>query len=292
MNFVSNLLTSVDQQVNEYVFAGYHAVVSAFSLPLMTLLVIYFAGLGWLVIRALLPLTPLAVAWHMLKAAVIFAFALHWDYFSYFFVTFFLHGTDRILGAMLGALQHAQSTTTITDDLAKFWQTGTNVFANVWRAAGTDSLLGVLLGLLGYITVIAVAGMALFYIVTAKIVVSILLVLAPVMLPMYLWMGTREVFNGWLRLLVQWLIAPLLSYLFAAMYMQLLQGQVDVMAAGATTANISTFVLLGVIVVATFRQAGSMSYEIASKIKIVDGGATLGSIPQQAFRALRSGGSR
>lgn len=289
MNFVSNLLNNVDSQVNDYVFAGYHAVVNAFSLPLTTLFIIYFAGLGWLVIRALLPLTPMAVAWHMLKATFIFAFALHWDYFSYFFVAFFLHGIDRLLGAMLGALQNAQSTTSITDGLVKVWETGTNVFANLWRAAGTDSMLATLLGLIGYLTVIGIVGMALFYIVTAKIAVSVLLVLAPVILPMYLWVGTRDIFNGWLQLLVQWLIAPLLLYMFAALFMQLLQTQIDMMAVNTNTATISAFVLLGIIVMATFRQAGYISYRLAKKIHIGDNSAAGGvdTIPQQVFRALR-----
>lgn len=288
MNFVNDLLLNVDKQVNEYIFSGYHAVAQAFSWPLTTLLIIYFAGLGWLVIRALVPLTPLAVAWHMLKAAFIFAFALQWDYFSYFFVTFFLHGTDRLLGAVLGALQYPQSPQTITDGLAKAWETGTNVFANVWRMAGATSVLGTLLGLLGYLTIIGVVGMALFYIVTAKIAISVLLVLAPIILPMYLWRGTQEIFNGWLRLLVQWLVAPLLIYMFAAMYMQLLQGQLEIMAAGATTANISAFVLLGMIMIATFRQAGHISYELACKVQIKDSAAAQElTIPQRALKALR-----
>jgi type IV secretory pathway VirB6-like protein len=271
MNFVTNLLTNIDQQVDHYIFDGYHALVNNFSTTLTILLVIYFAGLGWLVIRGVMPLSPSAVAWHMFKAALIFAFALHWDYFSYFIMDFFLHGTDRIIGALLNASQSNANPHTITEAMGEIWQNGNNVFADVWRMSGSEFLLGTLLGFLGYAVVIGIVGTALFYIVMSKIALSVLLVLAPITLPMFLWDSAKEIFNGWLRLLLQWMITPVFIYAFIGLYLQLLKTTLSTMAAsqgGPSTASIAGFTLLGVIVMASFKQAGNMSRDLAKKVSL------------------------
>lgn len=291
MSFVIDLLSTLNTQIDHYTFDGYHAMIKMFSGTLMTLLIIYFAGLGWLVIRGLIPLTPMAVAWHMLKAAFIFALALHWDYFSYVCVNFFVHGTDHIVGAILSTAEEPTNKLTITQGISILWEKGNNVFAGIWRMSGPDFLLGTLIGFLGSAIVIGIVGMALFYIIMSQVALSILFILAPIMLPLFLWESTRGVFNGWLRLLVQWMITPILIYAFIGLYLRLIQAQVDMMAKapeGPTTASILGFALLGVIVMGTFKQAGNMSRDLARKVSIGDAGVSWkGSIPSQAFGAYR-----
>jgi|GEM_PF-5605879 len=295
MNFVTELLNSVNTQVDHYTFDGYHAVVSLFAPMLTTLLVIYFAGLGWLVIRGLIPLTPLAVAWHMVKAAFVFAFALHWDYFSFFFQSFFIHGSDRLAGIMLASASQNSDAATISQGLAHFWETGNNVFANVWRSSGADFLLGTIMGLLGFIAVTAVTAVALFYLLMSKIVLSVLLILAPLLFPLFLWTATRGVFNAWLQLLIQWAMTPLFLYAFLGLFLKPLQTQVTVMANavnGPTTAGISAFILLAAIVMAVFIQAGIISRRLAHKVEIGDMGAAGDSVPYVAFKALTQRGAQ
>jgi type IV secretion system protein VirB6 len=289
MSFIVDLIHTLDTQVDHYTFDGYHAVVGMFSTTIITLLVIYFAGLGWLVIRGLVPLTPLAVAWHMFKAAFIFALALHWDYFSYFFVHFFTHGTDRLVSVVLSAAGETTDRVSIIQALSDIWEKGNNIFSGVWRMSGTDFTLGTLLGFLGVAVVTGMIAMALFYMIMSHLALSVLLVLAPIILPMFLWEPTRGVFNGWLRLLVQWMIAPIMIYAFIGLYLGLIEKQLELMAKmpeGPTTASILSFTLLGVLVMATFKQAGNMSREMAKKVAISDSGAPGdASIPAQVFKA-------
>ncbi|MDF3055154.1 MAG: Conjugal transfer protein TrbL [Gammaproteobacteria bacterium] len=291
MSFVTNLLTTLDAQIDHYTFDGYHAIAGMFSTTLTTLLIIYFAGLGWLVIRGLVPLTPMEVAWHMLKAAFVFALALHWDYFSYFFVNFFVHGTNHLVKVVLSTTGESADKLTISEELSDIWEKGNNVFAGVWRMAGPDFLLGTLIGFLGSAVVTGIVGMALFYIIMSKVALSVLFILAPVILPMFLWGATRGIFNGWLRLLVQWMVTPVLIYAFIGLYLKLIQAQIEVMAQtpnGPTTASILSFTLLGVIVMATFKQAGNMSRDLSRKVAIGDMGVSIGgSIPSRALNALR-----
>lgn len=291
MSFVTDLLTKVDTQVAHYTFDGYHAIVSTFGTVVTTLLIIYFAGLGWLVIRGLVPLSPMAVAWHMIKAAIIFALALYWDYFSYFIVNFFVHGADRLVGIMLSSAGKSTDTHTITQALSDVWETGNNVFAEVWRISGPDFFLGTLIGFLGSAVMVGIIGIALFYIIMAKVALSVLLVLAPIILPMFLWDATRGIFNGWLRLLVQWMITPILIYAFIALYLDVIQAHIETMASapgGPTTASVLSFTLLGVIVMATFKQASNMSRDMARKVAIGSTHTISESVPVRAFRAWRT----
>lgn len=289
MSLITDLVDTVNVEVEHYVFDGYHAIVSLFSTTLTTLLIIYFAGLGWLIIRGLLPLAPLAIAWHMLKAAFIFTLALHWDYFSYFFVNFFMHGADRMISVMLTNSGGSPEKMSLINGLSNVWEEGSNVFVNVLRVSGSDFMLGTLMGFLGCLIITGIVGVALFYIVMSKIALSVLLVLAPIILPMFLWGHTRGIFNSWLRLLVQWLITPVMIYAFVGLYLKLIQAQIDLMAKapnGPTTAGVLAFTLVGVIAIATFKQAGNMSRDIAGGINLADlGTQTHSSIPGMAWRA-------
>lgn len=294
MNYVTELLTSVNNQVDHYTFDGYHAVISTFSSTITTLLVIYFAGLGWMVIRGLIPLTPMAVAWHMLKAAFVVAFALHWDYFSFFFVNLFLHGPDRVMGMMFAGSGPNGGASSLTQNMAHFWETGNNIFAGIWRTVGADFLLGNMMGLIGFLAVTAVTGIALFYLIMSKVALSILLILAPIILPMYLWETTRNVCNRWLQLLIQWAITPLFLYAFLGLFLKPLQMQVTTMANAATgqnTASIATFVLLALVVCAVLKQAGSLSSSLSKTIKIGNAAGFGESVPYIAFKSLRQRGS-
>lgn len=290
-NTITNLSNMVDIQVDHYIFDAYHQVASSLSLTLTLLLVIYFAGLGWLVIRGLIPLTPLAIAWHMFRVALIWVLALHWDYFSNYVVNVFVHGTDRLVGAMLGGIKSQPSVQTITEGLAHLWQTGINVFSNVWRAAGPDFLLGNMMGFLGFGVVLIIIATALFYILMTKIALSVLLILAPLMMPLFLWEATRQVFYSWLQLLVKWAIVPLFIYTFVALYLDLLQSQINTMleTAAPTTASIATFALAGLIAIATFKQAGTMSSAIARRLSWEDKGSHQWlSIPSAAIKTWRA----
>ncbi len=286
MNIVSVILTTINTQVDHYTFDGYHAIAAMFSTTLTTLLVIYCAGLGWLVIRGLIPLTPMAVAWHMIKAAFIFALALHWDYFAFFFQNFFLHGIDHIAKFFV--------TASAEDALAHVWESGNNVFADVWRNAGADFLLGNMMGLIGFLAVTGVTALALFYLIMSKIALSVLLMLAPVIVPTYLWSATRGIFNSWLQLLTQWAMTPLFIYAFLSFFLKLLQNQIDALKSavnGPTTAGISAFILLAVIVMVVFKQAGNISRHLSCKIEIGDGGGSGESVPQIAYKALKQRGT-
>lgn len=290
MSFITTLIQSIDKSLDQYIFNGYHAIVSAVSTTVTTLLIIYFAGLGWLVIRGLVPLTPMALAWHMIKAAFILTIALKWDYFSYFIVTFFTHGMDRLTAAVLTASNSSLNIDTITNGIAKIWQDGTNLFAGLWRASGPSFFLGDLVGVLGFVMVIAITAIPLFYILMSKVALSVLLILAPIIMPLFLWNATRGIFNGWLRLLVQWMLTPLLIYAFAGLYLTLILAQITQMtnaAEGPTTAGISAFILLGLIMMATFKQAGKMSRDLAQKIELKDVGGSYFDIPARALKALR-----
>lgn len=272
MNFINELITTIDLQIKHFTFDAYHAVVGSLFPTLTILLILYFAGLGWLVIRGLIPLTPLAVGWHMLKASAIFILATHWDYFSLYIVTIFTHAPDRLLATILpSAGWNNYSIESIISGICHFWQTGNNVFANLWRISGTDFLLGTLFGFFGYAIVTAITAVALFYIVMAKIALSVLLILAPIILPLFLWDNTRAIFNGWLQLLVKWALTPLFTYVLLALCLNLLQKQIDTMVNATpspTTASISIFILLGLIVIGTLLQGAKMATSIAAGLKI------------------------
>lgn len=294
MNYIVELTNQITQLVNHYTFDGYHQVVKAFSPALTTLMVIYFAGLGWLVIRGLIPLTPLAVAWHMVKAAFIFSFALHWDYFSFLFVNIFVHGPDQIITMILPPDSQNTDKAGLILSLSKFWELGNNVFAGVWRSAGPDFLLGTIMGLLGFIGVTLFTAIGLFYLMMSKIALSALLILAPLILPMYLWQASRGIFNSWLQLLVQWSMTPLFLSAFMAVLLKPLQNLITAMAAlpnGPTTASISTFLLLSLVASAVCKQAGTISRALAAKIEIGDGGGFGESVPAMTYKALRQRGS-
>lgn len=275
MNFITTLLTQIDNEINHYTFDVYHQIVSHLSITLTTLFIIYIAGFGWMVIRGLVPLSPLSVAWHLFKVGFVFAFALHWDYFAYFIASFFLHGPDKLLADLLNGIGYNSTPETITQAIAHAWQTGSNVFTNVWRDSGPNFLLGNLLGLIGYSVITGITAIILFYLIMSKIALSLLLVLAPIMLPMLLWNVSLGLFNGWLRLLIKWSLMPTFIYTFSALYITLLQTQIDAMtnaSNGPNTADIAAFVLLGCIIIASIKTAANIVHDLTKSINISSDG--------------------
>lgn len=272
MNFVTTLLNTVDAEMSHYVFDTYHAVGASLSLTLSILLLIYFAGLGWMVIRGYIRLTPSAIAWHIFKACIIYILAIRWDYFSYYIVDVFTSMPDHLLGALLAHTTNS-APVNITQALAEVWEKGNNIFVNVWQESGTTFWLGTLFGFLGYAAIMGLVAVPLFYITMSKIALGVLLVLAPLFLPLYLWESTRAIFNGWIRLLVKWALTPLFIFTFMSLYLTILQTQIDVMAnvkTMPTTASISVLILLSIVMIATFFQAGKIATEIARGINLRD----------------------
>jgi type IV secretory pathway VirB6-like protein len=129
------------------------------------------------------------------------------------------------------------------------------------------------MGLLGYAVVVCVTISFLFYVIMAKIALSVLLVLAPVILPLYLWQATQPILHGWVRVLIKWAFAPIFVYLFAAIFISSLQNQIDTLnkpGVIANTAEISMFILVGLLAVLTFKQAGNISSSLASSVSWKD----------------------
>lgn len=269
MNFITKLINTVDTHINHFTFDAYHAILITIYPSLIILLIIYFVTLGWLVMRGLIPLAPLSLGIHILKGSGIFILTMHWNYIAMEIVTLCSQLPDHLLTPLLRIENNTPSD--IIQGIANFWQQGNNLFTNVWRTSGNDFVLGILFGFLGYSVVTSITAIAIFYLLMAKIALSVLLILAPIFLFCFLWENTRTIFNGWLQLIIKWALTPLFIYVFLAFYLDLLMIQINTMEKALpipTTASISMFILLGLIVISTLLQSAKMANTFATNLRI------------------------
>lgn len=217
---VRGLVDSVDCHIHVLVHDSYRELVgpgTTFAAVFTAMLTIYIALIGYQMLlgRGGVRLTALPVI--ALKIGMIMAFLTSWAAYQTVIFSALFDGPREVLGALLAPMgfggdiyDAVEAAYAALSDAAVVYGGQANPAANILQGG---PMLGA--GLL-WLSAIGVLLITVGVLLAAKIVLGFLLAVGPVFIALFLFDGTRGLFDGWLRATLAFAIAPLAANVFGA----------------------------------------------------------------------------
>ena len=295
-NIIDQLFQKVQALGDNFTSNTYQALSSAMGPVFTLMLTLYLILWGYQFWQGRGGGSGAAMAFRLFRVAVIYALAIGWGDFQ----TFVYNAASDIptsVGNIIvqnigGSGTTGTDASQIEQSLSNVYLTGVDAASKLTSHAGWTNAGPYIYGALVWVAVALFVGFAAFLVIYAKIMLWVLLSLAPVFITLLLFNVTSRYFNGWLSALVQFVILPVLVYTLLGFFLTIMKDAVQTLndvngSAGTTLKEIAPVVLAAFIGFFIMTQTISLSALIA-------GGSHLG-LPRfspMAAMAWRQSGGR
>ena len=232
IGLVRGLIGTVDCNVGTLTREGYGLLSgpgSTVMAVLLTLMTLYVAFIGYRMLLGRTPMRVGEVTVSALKVGVVLALASNWAAYQTVVYDTLFRGPAQLAGMLLSAVQPATSILRgdpfdglqiVFDEL----QRSSATFAGRAGAQASPFMGGVGFGAFAlnssaFILLLSSLGVVL----ASKIVLAVLLAMAPLVAGMLLFDATRAMVEGWLKTAVAFSLAPFLATLFLALQLTMLE---------------------------------------------------------------------
>ena len=256
---VRGLVDSVDCNIRVLVHDSYRDLVgpgTTFAAVFTAMLTIYIALIGYQMLfgRGALRLTMLPGL--ALKIGLIMAFLTSWAAYQTVIFSFLFDGPREILAALLSPMRGAGigSGGDVYDGIEAAYGALTNaagIYGGQANAAANILQGGPMLGSgLLWLSAIGLLLTTIGVILAAKIVLGFLLGVGPLFVALFLFDGTRGLFDGWLRATIAFAIAPIAANVFGAAMLIMMSPFLNTLSDNATQGlfDMGPIVTIGLIV--------------------------------------------
>ncbi len=269
--FIANLLSQVDSITNQFVFQGYQNLAAAFTPAITALIVLSVIILGYASLQGYVAISLREVSKRILTIGFILVFALDWGNFSSYIYNVFTQVPNEIASELLPTLQNNSVTdaTSVNVSLQKALNDGFYFVKATWEQGSTSNVLPFLSSICMAGLLITWIGFALIELIVAKFGLAIYLVLAPVIIPLFLFQYTKNlIFEGWLKHLVIFSFIPIFITAAITLGLTLLQlistdTQQAVTAHTLNLMSVVTYLIYSFICIGLIKKATWMASAIA-----------------------------
>lgn len=210
-NLIVTLLDQVDSISQQFVIHGYQNLVATYASTIYALIGLAVMMFGYGLLQGYVQLSGEEVVKRGLMWGGVLALALNWGNFSTYVYALFTKAPNEVALHMISAMPGSTFSSLIDGNTAlqQAWSQGIGYAMAVWHIGGLAWFWAILL----FMVVIAFTGIALFELIVAKFGLAIFLVLAPLVIPTFIFRTTKEaIFDGWFRHLVSFAFIPLFIY--------------------------------------------------------------------------------
>jgi type IV secretion system protein VirB6 len=281
---LTNALELVDCYTNSFVFDAYTHVLgpgSGFAAVLTTALVLYVAIYGIQIGLGTASLTLDQFGPRLLKIGFIVALLSAWPTFQRLVVDVAFSAPAGVGGEMLNLLGTGSGGQSgVVGGIDRFYDKMMDAAASYMARADLTNLdFYVAAGFVWAVTLLAMF-FAFGFLLVAKLATALILGVGPIFIALFLFAGTRGLFEGWLRSLLTFSLVPLFLLTSLAMLLAITSGTVDTIHAEAAAGNMTwdNLVLLLVITAGfalLFVQIPHITAGIAGGVSIGGIGAAL-----------------
>lgn len=282
MNIAERILSQIQTQLQTFLIQGYNDVVAAVQPAITLLLIIFVALYGFALLRGMVEMPLRKAMSHLMLALFVYVLILTAGYGAAFFSTVFIDGPAYIAGVLVGAAGGPGGAASLNESIGtaimKGYEAGTQIMAN----GGWTNWGPYLTGVFVMAVVILFAAYALFLVIMSQFAIVVLIILAPIFVPLILFERTRGIFEGWLRQVINFALIPILTYAVLALVLNMVVSYANDTAASGSL--VSALPLVAAAVVGTL-----LEMQIMGVAGGIAGGMALGTMG--AFgAALRGGG--
>lgn len=200
LTVIETLLSELDGLLKNFVFNSYSALVHYLVVPASFGVVLYIVFLGWSITQGLIDLSMKVLIQNAIKVGFIFSAAMHWGWFSHYIVNLIYNVSGQIGDVLIDAtpipIPHMAGTGidgAMQTVLIEFTKIGAWIwFLGSWHNIG-PFFAAITVWAFGYVMILV----ALFQIVLAKIMLSVLFSTAPLFILLALFPATKGFFDRW-----------------------------------------------------------------------------------------------
>lgn len=214
MELFESILDTTDTVIANFVFQAWIAFNNSANDWLTGMLVIFVAILGYLILIGRVSVTLPELFPRFFKMAFIYVLVTNFGNLVGLVFNLFTNVPESIATSLLLAADGNpfNNADTINESLDNVLQRGMTVTGRLFQAGGLTNILPYIFGVLVGAVTILVVGYVAFLLVLAKLAVAILLSVAPFFIVLYLFEGTRPIFEGWLRQTISYALIPIITY--------------------------------------------------------------------------------
>jgi len=241
---ILELLDNIDTISQQFVFNGYQALVNAYAPAIYGLVVLCVIIYGYAVILGWVCLSLAETSKRLLTVGFVLLFALNWGTFSTYIYHLLTEAPNEIASILVKAIPHSNYTDVsgINSALDQTLFDGVGFVSALWERGAWNHLFPYVCGLVIWLLVLLLIGIALIELVVAKFGLAILLVISPLAIPMMLFKTTKEIiFDGWLKHLVGFALIPVFVFSALALGLSALASTVDNMQQAIDADKLSIF---------------------------------------------------
>lgn len=274
-NIITGLLDQVDQITNTFTFNGYSALVNHFSTEIHLAISIYIAMLGWSVMNGWIDMSVSHLTKHVLKIAISFSLATHWDFFALFVYNVLTNAPNELSSILTQSLggNLLSSAGSVNDALQHVFDQGMEMGVATWSNGGLNATSFYLYALLIWLATLLIVGIALLEFVVAKFGLALLLVLAPIFCLFLLWESTKGLFETWMRFALSFALVPTFVTASLMLLLALLKNALNTMQNAITQGDytlvhIAPFLLGSIVGIGLLLKAAGMASGIGGGLVI------------------------
>lgn len=207
---LATLLQKINEVCQNFVFQGYQNLVTAFTPAVVALITLSFILFGYALLQGWVSFSLKEISKRLLTIGFILSFALNWGNFSRYIYVLFTDVPNEIIAHLIPLIPNGDGNQNTITALQQTFDTGLYYFKATWEQGSFPNIIPFICALLMFFLLIIWIGFALIELIFAKFGLAIYLVLAPVIIPLFLFQYTKSlVFDGWLKHLVILAFVPI-----------------------------------------------------------------------------------
>lgn len=206
-----DLLISIDLAIWNFAIAMFKGISNDITSTLRLMMILSITLYGLAMMKGWVETNLKEAIKHVFMALIVYIFATNVWLFTSLTYEIFTNAPNQLMGRILSIYRghdEAGINTFIGGAYDKGMRAaGDLMFGSNWNALGLK-----LIGLLVAVATIAMCGYAGFLVVMSKIAVAVLIGLSPIFIAFMMFKGTRGLFEGWLRQVLNFALIPILTY--------------------------------------------------------------------------------
>lgn len=273
--FLDEIVKEIDGKIDTFIFQGYNDLVDMLAPALLATVTLYIIVQG---IRVFIghKQSPFNYIRDVMLISFVMMLGANWDWFSKIIVDLTMNGPDEFIAILIDS--DSDSMQELFGDL---YAQSLDAFHKLFSTGGWTNISLLAIVMIGYLTNIALMTIIFFLIVTAKIALAVLLVLAPLFIPMYFFESTKQFCWGWIRSIMTMVLIPIMLYAVTGLFVDILSQHVFDISNGVNDDSITVdpifeYIITALICVVLVKQVPFIAANIS-------GGASVNSSARQAF---------